>query len=108
MITKLHSLMGEKFHFTEQWQLINVKEMKCGRDERGGGGVVFSKSNEIIDLGKDYQMALKPLDVWLMGTHRSYRFTVQTNEENPHMMEGLESTPNPAVNLIIAKGGSHR
>lgn len=70
----------------------------------GGEEEWFSvKSNEIIDLGKDYQMALKPLDVWLMGTHHSYRFTVQSNKENPHMMEGLESTPNPAVNLIFAQ-----
>lgn len=108
MITKLHSLMGEEFHFTKQWQLINVKEMKCRRDERGEEEWFSVNSNEIIDLGKDYQIVLKPLDAWLMGTHRSYRFTVQSNKENPHLMEGLESTRNPAVNLIIAKGGSHR
>lgn len=47
-------------------------------------------------------MVLKPSDVWLMGTHHSYTFTVQAEKENPHRMEGLEGTPNPAVNLIIA------
>lgn len=79
---------------------------KCKRNFKNGGGGIFSvKTNEIMDLGKDYQLVLKLSTCLIDGKLITCTGYCPVKGGIPPRGGGTKgSPPCLVINLIITKG----